>query len=178
MKALCNFFFPFAQKDTHNLSTMRWHRLAVVLFTLCLLCTFFSTLWGRGHRFGRGEYGMMMKMDGKMMHSMMRDDRGMMKEEMKTMIMSGKMDTMMANHSGMACSEMSGCTMMSGSCDGSGCAMMTTEKMTKTMWEKTLMVAKKIWIALAMTIIRSYILQILYYKVFLYVVYGCDTTKK
>lgn len=135
MKALRNFFFPFAQKDTHNLESMRWHRLAVVLFGFILLCTFFSALLGGSHRFSPREYGIMMKMDAKMMHSMIRDDRGMMKE---------KMDTMITNHSGIVFSGISGCTMMSDSCYDSGCAMMITEKITKTMWEKTLMVAKKI----------------------------------
>jgi hypothetical protein len=59
MKTLCNFFFPFAQKDTHNLETMRWHRLAVVLFGFILICSFLGA-FGFHKKFG------MMRYDGKM----------------------------------------------------------------------------------------------------------------
>ena len=164
---------------------MRWHRLAVVLFGIVLISTFFWA-FGRDGRFGRGEYGMMMKMDGKMMKDMdMRGDKNMMKMDMKARMMGGDMKNMMANQSWMSCG-MSGCDMMSGGkawmmdkCSMAskyemfGCDMMAW----KTTSEKAILIAKMILTAIVMTIVQSFILQLLYYKVFLYIVYGNSDNK-
>jgi hypothetical protein len=123
----------------------------------------------------------MMRYDGKMNYrSEMR--RGSDKKiEMMRWNMSEKIPMMSGEKAEMMwkCS-MSGCDMMSGAsdwrmmkCDGTGCGMMKWEKMFDKDDRGSNLLIRLVF-GLLHTIVLSYVLQLLYYKVFLYVVYGTE----